>query len=244
MRNMEQGPIGRTAAALAMVAGVGIATPNIASELQPHHISASGWTVLGGDPLINGGVHSISQAEGLIDSNLGHQVLQREGLSSSEIQAVQTDARKNQVRGCTMNFGEKFIAMVFGPGGNEIDYNVAFADPRFKNGAPAYCVDAKIVNTTKSEKFIKNQAGAVTEEVINIDQKIDQIDILIPQKCGNIALQKIESEHKTKKIIVIVPPTTTTTTTTTTVPPTTTTTTTIYVPTTTISKGIDPGIGG
>jgi hypothetical protein len=160
-------------------------------------------------------------------------------LNGSQISAIQSDAKKNGFHDCTLRFGETFGAMVFGPGGNEIDYNVTFADPRYRDGAPAFCEDAQIVHTTKTKKFVKNQAGEVTQEIINIDRKIEDIGILVPEKCGNVALQDIVNKNENRQVIIEYPPTPTTTTTTTTTP---TTTTTIYYPP--IVKGTDPGIGG
>ena len=236
----------KTLAAGILFTGIGVSLPGGASELQAHQASASGWTVLGGDPLIEGGVHSANKVAGLIESNLGRRTLEREGLNGSQISAIQSGAKKGEIHGCTLRFGETFKAMVFGPGGNQIDFNVTFADPRYRNGAAAFCEDAKIVNTTKNKDFIKNQAGEVTKEIIDINQTIENIDILIPQKCGNVALEGVGVEHKANQIIIIkqqTPPTTTTTTTTTTVPPTPPTTI-YYYPPPAPTKGPDPGIGG
>ncbi len=237
--------VAKTIAAGILFTGIGVSLPGSASELQAHQASDSGWTVLGGDPLIEGGVHSANQVAGLVESNLGRRTLEREGLNGSEISAIQLDAKKGEIHGCTLRFGETFKAMVFGPGGNQIDYNVTFADPRYRNGAAAFCEEAVLAKTTQTKHFMKNSAGQVTKEIIDTNQKIESIDILIPQKCGNVALQGVNVEHKVNRTIIIkkhTPPTPTTTTTTTTVPPTTTTTsTTIYYPPPT--KGPDPGIG-
>lgn len=238
----------KTLAAGILVTGIGVSLPGGASELQAHQASDSGWTVLGGDPLIEGGVHSANQVAGLIESNLGRRTLEREGLNGSEISAIQSDAKKGEIHGCTLRFGETFKATVFGPGGNQIDSNVTFADPRYRNGAAAFCEEAVLAKTTQTKHFIKDLAGQVTEEIIDTNQKIERIDILVPQKCGNVALQGVNVEHKANRTIIIkqqTPPTTTTTTTT--VPPTTTTTSPIYIyypPPTPPTKGTDPGIGG
>ena len=214
-----------------------------------HKSQYSIWSILGGDPLIKGGVHSIAQVGSLIESPLGHRTLSREGLTNQQIAAVEAKAKKGGFHKSTMLFGSVFDAMVFGPNGNQIDWNVRFEDSRYPNGAPAFSEDVKIVKTSKSDQVFKDQAGNITEEIITTDQKVNELNIVIPEKCGNIALNEMNYEHKYHKTIIYPPVTTTTvppTTTTTTIyhPPT--TTTTIYYPpvTTTTVKGVDPGIGG
>lgn len=143
-------------AAFMVVVGLLFAFPASANHGGDH------WTRLGGDPLVSGGVWDRQELVRLITSGKGQTAMKFAGLNRAERRAITRQARKGNFRSCTMRYGQIFPRMSFGINGTSVDWNVQFLDPRYPNGAPAWCIDAQV-------------GGHVAE-------------ILIPKLCGNIAL--------------------------------------------------------
>jgi hypothetical protein len=140
-------------------------------------ISSSSWTVLGGDPLVPGGVHSRSQFVHVITSGKGQTAMKYAGLGAKERQAVTLATREGEERSCNMPYGEHFQRMSFGINGTSVDRDVTFADPDYiSSPAAAFCVDAKVD--------------------VNNDGKVDEVvHIKMPEACGNIALMNRTPVH-------------------------------------------------
>jgi len=167
--------VGRAATAFITALGIGasaelaIASAAGADQAPVAHEASGGWTVLGGDPLVSGGIHSRHDFVRLITSTKGKDAMQLEGLSAKEIAAVDQAAHQGKETTCSMPYGETFKAMVFGINGASIDHNVTFLDPRYKgNPAPAYCLDAPV----------RDKHGKVTEVV----------HMKAPDLCANLSL--------------------------------------------------------
>jgi hypothetical protein len=165
--------IAKLAVGAGMLGAGGVAELAIADAAvaQPTaEMSSGGWTVLGGDPLVPGGVHSRSEFVNVVTSGKGQTAMKYAGLGTKERQAVTLATRKGQERSCSMPYGETFQKMSFGINGTSVDRNVTFADPNYINSpAPAFCVDAKVD--------------------VNGDGKVDEVvHIKMPEKCGNVAL--------------------------------------------------------
>ncbi|OVE78498.1 hypothetical protein BVY00_02585 [bacterium G20] len=155
---------------LAMTLLVGVMGLTIASNTlaAPSKVTANGWTRLGGNPLVPGGVNSRNDFVRLVTSQKGATAMMYAGLSQAEINAVVNAARTGQFRYCKMSYGMRFERMSFGINGTSVDRDVMFLDPRYRTqAANAWCVDAPM-------EMGKNLSSVVS--------------VLVPWKCGNIAV--------------------------------------------------------
>lgn len=122
-----------------------------------------GWTHLGGDPLVAGGINSRSDFVQLITSSKGTTAMRYAGMTPSEIRAVQLAARMGQFRSCRLKYGMHFVRMSFGINGTSVDQNVTFLDPHYRgSGAAAFCMDVRVGN--------------------------EMLHVLVPRKCANISV--------------------------------------------------------
>jgi hypothetical protein len=145
--------------------------------------SSHSWTRLGGDPLVREGVHNRSGFVRLITSGKGNTAMRYAGMSKSEIASAVFYARTGQFRQCSLKYGMHFQRMSFGINGTSVDRNVTFRDSRYRrHPASAWCMDVRVGNRT--------------------------VHILVPAKCGNVAVKnrtrsplpkpKIKKPKKTK----------------------------------------------
>jgi hypothetical protein len=153
----------------------------------------TGWTIYGGDPLFDGGVHSETQ--------LAHQVFSPKGqdaihlmLNSTEIKAVEQGVKEGDEKLQHMPFGTFETIMSYGTPTVALERRVRFEDPSYKSGFDAYVLDAKVVNTTKSTVKVH---GETTEKIT--DTSTENIYMDWPTKCANMGLLKIS--HVYKKIV-------------------------------------------
>lgn len=134
--------------------------------------NAGGWTRLGGDPVVPGGVNSRNDVVRLVTSSKGGTAMMYAGLSFGEQAAVVSAARRGEFRSCSLRYGSSFQKMSFGINGTSVDTNVTFLDPRYRTSpAAAWCMNVRVGN-----KILK---------------------ILIPRKCGNFAVISRTSAPKT-----------------------------------------------
>lgn len=165
-----------TGAAIAAVGGGVEAAPAMASPVA--HEAAATWTHLGGDPLFPGGVQTRNQFVRAITSAKGSKAMSLMGVSKAERAALKKAARQGKEYSCTTEFGEHFEQMSYGVNGVNVDHNVTFADRRYSDGTPAFCLDA-IVKTAHGKEKIRME---------------------LTKKCGNISLKGREAIHtKVKK---------------------------------------------
>jgi hypothetical protein len=112
--------------------------------------SASGWTVLGGDPLFPGGIPNANQQgrDKLVHDMLSHKGVlaqKRAGLNQRERQATKQALVRGEFKQCTLHYGDQFEFMSYGVGTIFVDHNVTFKDPRYKgHGAPAFCLTVEV----------------------------------------------------------------------------------------------------
>jgi hypothetical protein len=132
---------------------------------KPAVSTAGGWTVLGGDPLVPGGVNNHSDFVRTVTSQKGQTAMTFAGLNKVERQAVTKVVRKGAFAPCTMRYGQKFWRMSFGINGTSVDRNVTFHDNRYLGGAPSWCATAMV-----------GGKGGYT------------VTIMMPYKCGNVAV--------------------------------------------------------
>lgn len=150
--------IAKAAVAAGAVTALVAASPATeVADAAPAHT----WSVLGGDPLVNGGVHSKKGVDNLLHSKKGVRVMHGEGFNNLEIEALQTAADERDIRECELKTGDHFKYMAFGQHG-EVEGNVTYTS----YDAPAYCIDVKVPE----------------------NGKIKTINVKIPKKCANIAL--------------------------------------------------------
>ena len=139
--------------------------------------NTTGWKVLGGNPLVAGGVPTAKDYVALISSNKGKLAIERAGLTAFEGAIIKT-AQAKKFSACTMTFGQVFQAMSYGLNTVLVEANVAFQDPNYRSGAPAWC--------------------QVT--TVNQGSRVIFIYTLVPQKCGNFALEEVVAA--TNKVVV------------------------------------------
>jgi hypothetical protein len=183
---------GRAAATLMAGLSIGaaseLATSASASaqETPVAHMASHTWSVLGGDPLVPGGVHSRSQLKSLFESPKGRSVLSGEGLSSSDISAVENAISHNKETDCTLNTGDHFIAMGFGQFG-EVETDVNYV----AGSAPAYCLDVRNGNKEIFMKIPQKCANiALEREVVHKPKKHPK------QKTAEVQVVKIAEDDQ------------------------------------------------
>jgi hypothetical protein len=158
-------------AAVALITGLGIGgagelamTPVASANQVPvAHVSSHTWSVLGGDPFKAGGIKTRDQLAIVLESSRGRAALRGEGLNTQQINAVENAvSRKNRKKDVTN--------CTLNPGDHfkamafgahgEIENDVKYTGP----SAPAFC--------------------------INVEAGGKKIELKIPLKCVNIALEK------------------------------------------------------
>lgn len=172
--------------------------------------ASAAWTHLGGDPLVQGGVHTRADYVRIVTSGKGATAMTYAGLNKTERKAVVKGARTGKFKSCVMRFGQHFVAMSFGINGTSVDRNVTFADPRYRNGAPAFCQDAVVTSTTQvvrgKEKIVKtvsNKDGSKDVFYDRIDvvkTRVCVVHTLMPKKCANFAVSSRGCKTKTKLV--------------------------------------------
>jgi len=166
----------------------GIASAATQHMAAPAAAQNGGWTHLGGDPLVPGGVNSRSAFVHVVTSSKGQTAMTYAGLNSAERKAVTLQVREGNFSSCTMAYGETFWKMSFGINGTSVDQNVRFADSRYMGGAPSWCVTA----------VVGGKGGY-------------RVTVKMPRKCGNVAVphkpsRKLPAKPK-KKVVTTTTPT-------------------------------------
>jgi hypothetical protein len=136
----------------------------------PTASAAGGWTVLGGDPLFEGGIPNAGQ-EGRnkfvhdMLSPKGVTAQKRAGLGAKERQAFKQALVHGEFEKCTLHVGDHFEAMSYGVGAVFVDHNVTFEDSRYSgSGAPAFCASIEV-----------GKSGSI-------------VNIKVPFKCENFSV--------------------------------------------------------
>lgn len=157
-----------TAAAF-VIPGIAIAAPE--------KTDVSGWTRLGGDPIVPGGVHSPAQVQKMLHSPAGETAMRVAGLSPAEANAV----KNATFRSCFMRYGQWFQAMTYGIAGNKFDGPVQFLDRRYiNNPAAAWCATVRVGNVV--------------------------LRVMIPKICANFGLISRTRKPKTPICVCEKPP--------------------------------------
>jgi hypothetical protein len=162
-----------------MVAAVTLVV--IGTAIFASSASASGWTVLGGDPLFPGGIPNANQQgrNKFVHDMLSHKGVlaqKRAGLNQRERQAFKQALVRGEFKQCTLRYGDQFEFMSYGVGTIFVDHGVTFRDPRYKgHGAPAFCLTAEV-----------GKSGEV-------------IELKIPFKCENFGGNRKKLKPKAEK---------------------------------------------
>jgi hypothetical protein len=146
--------------------------------------NASAWTVLGGQPLIPGGIQGSGQdarTDFVMKSRTApfQNAMKLAGLNKKERQAVNNAISRGQFTKCYLKYGDHFIAESYGANGAFVDRDVTFLDRDFKGtkGAPAFCLTVKI-----SSRVARNRRGTRTTGIF--------ADLKIPFECVNFGLER------------------------------------------------------
>jgi hypothetical protein len=149
-----------------------MSAPAAVQHVKSALCSGACWTHLGGDPLFPGGLIGISQRQHIslrqafvyaLTSSRGQTAMAYAGVKKAERKALNHAARTGNFQSCTMTYGELFPGMAYGIHGTSVDRNVIFADPNYRNGAPAFCASATVHGYT--------------------------VTIKLPEKCANVGLK-------------------------------------------------------
>jgi hypothetical protein len=101
------------------------------------------WSVLGGDPLVPGGVHSKADVAKAFISATVQTAMARQGASPAVISAVAKTAQNPaNVSGCLLKYGQTVRSMSFHAANPRVDLNAQFSDSRYQGsrGAWSFCV--------------------------------------------------------------------------------------------------------
>lgn len=138
----------------APVAAIKTVTPS-AAKLGPNdpcqHVAVRGWTCFGGDPLFPGGLRKIAADRGIslrqafvyaMTSSRARTAMTYARRTAQQRLAFLRQVRMGNFHRCALKYGEFFPFMSYSANGANVDVNVSFRDPRYKNvNAPSFCVD-------------------------------------------------------------------------------------------------------
>ena len=143
--------------------------------------ASADWTHLGGAPL-RPSIQGSGQSARIdfVKKSRSKQfktAMRLSGLNSRARKAFASAVSRGKFKPCTLNYGDKFVKMAYGPGKVFVDRNVTFKDPRYRSrGAKAFCMTFTVTvrkgNTTiRTTYTIKVPFECVNFAIVSIKQK-------------------------------------------------------------------------
>jgi hypothetical protein len=154
------------------------------------------WSVVGGNPFKEGGVHSKAEVRDVLESQDGHRALRQMGFENNDIKALE----KGKIKRCHIPPNVVLDGMV--SGGGDYERKVKLDGKKYPDGIPAFCVTA-VHTYKKNGKLIKEKDTVkIAETCTNITDHKEKVTTqkITKKKTAPVSVTKVAENNEGKVI--------------------------------------------